>query len=71
MRTMPPRAGYLPDVYERNALQKLLTYEQPAVRVGTPSLVAKLLTKGWIERRNSGLRITELGMAALKVKLPE
>jgi hypothetical protein len=45
---MPARASHLPNAYERNALQESKIGELPGRRIGTASVIAKLLAKGWI-----------------------
>ncbi len=68
---MPPRAGHLPNVYERNALQELKIGELPRPRIGTAAIVAKLLAKGWIEHGTAArtYRITSAGIEALRTPL--
>ena len=68
---MPARASHLPNVYERNALQELKIGELPGRRIGTASLIAKLLAKGWIEHGTAArtYRITSAGIEALRTPL--
>jgi hypothetical protein len=40
---MPPRAGHLPNVVERVALQELKTGDLPAQRIGSHTVIANLL----------------------------
>ena len=69
---MPARANHLPNVFERNALQELRIGELPGPRLGTASVIAKLLAKGWIERGSTAriYRITPAGKEALRMHLP-
>jgi hypothetical protein len=69
---MSPRDSRLPNVFERNALQELKLGELPAQRVGTSSVIAKLLAKGWIEHGSAArtYRITFAGTEALRTPLP-
>lgn len=69
---MPPRVDHLPNIFERNALQELRLCELPAHRIGTPSLIARLLAKGWIEDGSAArtYRITFAGTEALRTPLP-
>jgi hypothetical protein len=68
---MPARDSHLPNVYERNALQELKIGELPGRRIGTASLIAKLLAKGWIEHGTAArtYRITSAGIEALRTPL--
>jgi hypothetical protein len=70
---MPPRAGHLPNVVERVALQELKAGELPAQRIGSHTVIANLLSKGWIERGSTArnYRITPAGTEALRRRLPE
>jgi hypothetical protein len=69
---MPSRAHHLPNVYERDALQKLGNTDLPPHHVGTLTIVAKLTAKGWIDRdRATGLyKITAKGRSAVRAKIP-
>jgi hypothetical protein len=69
---MPARDSNLPNVYERNALQELKLGEMPARRLGTASVIAKLLAKGWIEGGSAArtYKITAAGKQALQTPLP-
>jgi hypothetical protein len=70
---MPPRAGHLPNVVERVALQELKTGDLPAQRIGSHTVIANLLSKGWIGRGSAArdYRITPAGIEALRKRLPE
>ena len=70
---MFPRASHLPNVVERAALQELKVRELPARRIGTSTVIAKMLSKGWIERGSSArnYRITPAGAEALRKRLPD
>jgi len=69
---MPPRVDHLPNIFERNALQELRLGELPGHRIGTPSLIARLLSKGWIENGSTArnYKITHAGKEALQTPLP-
>jgi hypothetical protein len=69
---MPPRIGNLPNVFERDALQKFGSGDLTGARIGSASVIAKLLAKGWIQRgRESRVyRITLSGVAALRAPIP-
>jgi hypothetical protein len=69
---MPPRASHLPNVIERAALE-LKIGELPARRLGTSTIIARLLCKGWIERGSATrhYRITRAGAEALRKRLPD
>jgi hypothetical protein len=69
---MATRDSHLPNVFERSALQKLLGGERMGARIGSSTIVEKLIMKGWIEpgSANRIFRITAAGEAALRTKLP-
>jgi hypothetical protein len=72
---MSPRAGHLPNIYERTVLQMLRRVrELPAAELPSTSsqTIKKLLAKGWIEHGSSHrvFRITPTGEAALRAELP-
>jgi hypothetical protein len=68
---MPARASHLPNVFERNVLQKLKGGELPVTHLGSARIIEKLMLKGWIKRGRTGLcRITPIGETALRAELP-
>jgi hypothetical protein len=74
---MPQRPKHIPTHLERTALQWLSSREWSTelhLRPTGPKTIAAMIEKGWIERlpsAASSVRITEAGLAALKVKIPE
>jgi hypothetical protein len=76
---MPARPSHIPHAMERSTLQRM------SLTIGTPSeklhpagrqTVAKMVAKGWIERRSNAQGrtvycITSLGLEALKAPIPK
>ena len=72
---MPARASHLPTSSERDALQKLRSGRELALRALEPTgprTILNMVAKGWIERgsRSGSYRITPRGDAALCLKIP-
>jgi hypothetical protein len=74
---MPARPPHIPHAIERSALQKLMGSQglsKDRLHPAGKHTLAKMLAKGWIERRSElgGVRylITPDGEAALKAPIP-
>ena len=75
---VPSRDPSLPYIQERQALQNLLSGGWKPARAIFPTngeiTLAKMVRKGWVERRRLGLlefRITDAGRAAFRARLPD
>ena len=67
---MAKRASHLPSYRERLGLQAIHNGRPLPDGVG-PATIANLIGKGWITRLGrSKFQVTEVGVAALKMKLP-
>ena len=69
---MPVRASHLPNYIERSSLQELHAVgELRAARIpASKRTIAKMIEKGWIEYVGLAYRITPVGEAAMKAKIP-
>ena len=73
---MPPRSNNLPHNKERHALQALLSGNwkpAPALHPTGENTLAKMVDKGWLERRvarHFEYRITDAGREAFRQPMP-
>ena len=74
---MAMRDPTLPTIYERYALQSLLSGDWRAMSIlrrTPPTTLRKMVLKGWLERRVqagvSEFRISEAGRGAYRARLP-